>query len=145
MFPKLLLLATAACMAHAEFLRIEVHMKDLDCASCSASMATAFERIRGVKHVVVGMTEGTVTLELADQNHVTLEQIWDTVKRIGFTPGETKVTVRGTVKDSSLEISVIGKTIAIEGSAAEGQNVELRGTIAPPPDPRTPLKLRVPQ
>jgi hypothetical protein len=97
--------------------------------------------MRGVKHVEVGMKDGAVTLELADQNRVTLEQVWDTIKRIGFTPGDTKVTVRGAVKGTSL--TVAGKAIVIEGRAPEGENVELKGTITPPPDPRTPVKLRI--
>jgi copper chaperone CopZ len=143
MFPRLLLLATAACMARAEFLRVEVYMKDMNCPSCSDSLGKAFERVRGVKHVQVSMNDGTVALELADQNRVTLEQVWDTIKRVGFTPGETKVIVRGAVKGDTLTVSIIDKTIKLEGHAAEAEDVELKGTILPPPDPRTPVKLRI--
>lgn len=125
----------------AEFLHIEVFMKDMDCASCSDSLAKAFEKMRGVQRV--SMKDGSAALELAPQNHVALEQVWDTVKRIGFTPGETKVTVRGTSKAGSFTISVIDRIIAIEGAAPEGENIELEGSIAPPPDPRTPVKLRL--
>jgi len=144
MFPRILLLLTAASLTPAEFLRVEVFMKDMNCPSCSDSLGKAFEKMRGVKHVAVSMNDGTVTLELADQNRVTLEQVWDSIKRVGFTPGDTKVTVRGAVKGASLTISVIDKTIAIDGSAPEGESVELKGTITPPPDPRTPVKLRIP-
>ena len=66
MFPRLLLLAIAACMAQAEFLHVEVYMKDMNCPSCSESLGKAFERLRGVKHVEVSMNEGTVALELAE-------------------------------------------------------------------------------
>jgi hypothetical protein len=89
------------------------------------------------------MNDGTVVLELADQNRVTLEQVWDSIKRVGFTPGETKVIVRGAVKGDTLTVSLIDKTIKIEGRAAEAENIELKGTIIPPPDPRTPIKLRI--
>ena len=140
---KLLLLLMALSTARAEFLRIEVFMKDMNCASCSDSMGKAFEKIRGVQHVDVSMEKGTVTLELAEKNRVTMEQVWDTVKRIGFTPGDTKVTVHGIVNGDSLVISVIDKTIAIEGRAPEGE-ASLTGTITPPTDPRTRLNLRVP-
>ncbi len=139
---KLLLLLTALATARAEFLRIEVLMKDMNCASCSDSLGKAFEKIRGVQHVDVSMDKGTVTLDLAEKNRVTVEQVWDTVKRIGFTPGDTKVTVRGNVKGDSLTISVIDKTIAIEGRAPEG-DVSLTGTITPPSDPRAKLTLRL--
>jgi hypothetical protein len=40
-------------------------------------------------------------------------------------------------------VSGIDRKILIEGHAAEAENVELKGTTAPPPDPRTPVKLRV--
>jgi copper chaperone CopZ len=136
-----LLLLLIAITAHAEFLRMEVLIKDMNCPSCSESLGKAFEKMRGVQHVEVGMKDGTVTLELADQNRVTLEQVWDTIKRIGFTPGDTKVIVRGQVKGAQLIVA--GKTIAVEGRAPEGENVELKGTITPPPDPRTTIKLRI--
>jgi copper chaperone CopZ len=140
---KLVLLAISAMTAHAEFLRVEVFMKDMNCPSCSESLGKAFERLRGVKHVEVSMNDGTVTLALADQNRVTLEQVWDAIKRVGFTPGDTKVIVRGAVKGDSLVIAVLDKTLKIEGRAAEAENVELKGTITPPPDPRTPMKIRI--
>jgi copper chaperone CopZ len=138
---RLILMLIALSAARAEFLHIEVFMKDMDCLSCSDSLGRTFEKMRGVKHVEVSTEKGSVALELADQNRVTLEQVWDAIKRVGFTPGDTKVAVRGTVKGHSL--TVADKTIDIEGSAAEGDNVELKGTISPPPDPRTPIKLRV--
>jgi copper chaperone CopZ len=141
--PKLLLSLVFTCAAHAEFLRIEVSMKDMNCLSCSDSMGKAFERMRGVKRVDVNAEKGTVALELAEQNRVTIEQVWDTIKRIGFTPGDTTVTVRGSVSGDSLKISVIDKVISLEGRATDGENVELKGTITPPPDPRTPMKLRL--
>jgi copper chaperone CopZ len=142
MFPRLALLLTIACTARAEFLRVEVFMNDMNCPSCSESLGKAFERLRGVKHVDISMNDGTVTLDLADQNRVALEQVWDAIKRVGFTPGDTKVIVRGAVKGASLTISVIDKTIKIEGNAPQG-DVSLRGTITPPPDPRTPITLRI--
>ena len=114
---KLLLLLIAASAARAEFLHVEVFMKDMNCASCSDSMGKAFEKIRGVTHVDVSMEHGTVALDLAEGNRVTLEQIWDTVKRIGFTPGDTKVAVRGSVQGTTLNVSVIDKNIALDGKA----------------------------
>ncbi len=142
---KLLLLAITALTAHAEFLRIEVFMKDMNCPSCSESLSKTFEKLRGVKHVDVSMNEGTITLALADQNRVTLEQVWDTIKRVGFTPADTKVIVRGSVRGDTLIVSLIDKTIKIEGQAQDAENIELKGTVTPSPDPRTPATLRISQ
>jgi copper chaperone CopZ len=135
----------AALTARAEFLRVEVHMKDMDCASCSDSLGKAFEKMRGVKHVDVRMNDGTVALELEDQNRIPLERIWDMIKRVGFTPGDTKVIVRGAVQGDSLVISGIERTIRIEGRAADADHAELTGTITPPPDPHTPMRIRIAQ
>ena len=127
----------------AEFMHIQVSINGMNCVSCTESMVKAFEKIRGVKNVAISIPEGKVTLDLADQNRVTLEQVWDAIKRVGFTPGDTKVIVRGTVRGDSLTISVIDKTIKIEGRPTDAENVELKGTITPPPDPRTATKIRI--
>jgi copper chaperone CopZ len=141
---KLLLMLIALSTARAEFLRIEVSMKDMDCLSCSDSLGRTFEKMRGVKHVEVSTEKGSVALDLADQNRVTLEQVWDAIKRVGFTPGDTKVIVRGERKGDSLTISGIDKTIDIEGRTPQGE-VAVKGTVTPPPDPRTRITLRVPE
>ena len=143
MVPKILLTLMAASALHAEFLTIEVKMRDMNCPSCSETLGRIFGKMRGVTKTDVSMEKGTVSLELAEQNRVTLEQVWDAIKRVGFTPGDTKVSVRGAVKEGRLAISVIDRTMAIEGRAADGDGVKLLGTVAPPPDPRTPLKIRV--
>jgi hypothetical protein len=93
--------------------------------------------------VTVDFKAGTVAVELAAQNRVGVEQVWDAIKRVGFTPGETKILVRGNVIGQKLEVPEIGKTFEIEGRAAEGQGVELKGTTHPPPDPRTATRIRV--
>lgn len=142
MWTKTLLTLATLCAARGEFLRIEVSMKDMNCLSCSDSMAKAFEKMRGVKKVDVNMEKGTVVLELAEQNRVQIEQVWDKIKQIGFTPAESKVVVRGAAKDGKLTVSLIDKVLLLEGKA-EGDNVELKGAILPPPDPRTPIKLQI--
>lgn len=139
----LLLLALASGTMRAEFLRIEVFIRDMSCPSCTDTLMAAFRRMRGVERVEVNFKEGTVRLELTPQNRVGIEQAWDAIKRVGFTPGESKVTVRGTVKGTRLDVPEIGKTFEIEGRAAAGEGVELRGVMTPPPDPRTPIVIRL--
>jgi copper chaperone CopZ len=143
MLKTALLLMIAAGAARAEFLHLEVFMRDMSCESCSESLGSAIKRMRGVENVTVDFKAGTVAVELAPQNHVGVEQVWDAIKRVGFTPGETKVVVRGTVAGQRLEVPEIGKTFEIEGRTTEGQGVQLKGTIQPPPDPRTPIRIRV--
>jgi hypothetical protein len=139
-----LLLATNA---RAEFLRVEVLIRDMNCEPCSESLAGAFKRMRGIEKAEVDFKAATVRLELAERNRIGVEQVWDAIKRVGFTPGETKVTVLGALKGSKIEVSEIGKTFEVEFDqgrrAAEGDSVELKGTMVPPPDPRTPIVIRV--
>jgi copper chaperone CopZ len=118
-------------------------MRDMSCESCSESLGSAIKRMRGVETATVDFKAGTVAVELTPQNRVGVEQVWDVIKRVGFTPGETKVVVRGTVSGHKLDVPEIGKVFEIEGRAAEGPGVQLKGTTQPPPDPRTPIRIRV--
>ena len=130
-------------MMRGEFLRVEVFMRDMSCESCSESLGSALKRLRGVENVTVDFKAGTVAVELAARNRVGVAEVWDAIKRVGFTPGETRIKVRGTVKGSKLEVPEIGKTFELDGRAPEGESVELDGTVTPPPDPRTPIVIRL--
>jgi copper chaperone CopZ len=139
----LIVMVVAAGWMRGEFLRVEVFMRDMSCESCSESLGSSLKRLRGVENATVDFKAGTVALELAPANRVGLDQVWDAIKRVGFTPGETKIVVRGTVRGKKIEVPEIGKAFEIEGSAAEGEGVQLKGTTAPPPDPGTPVRIRV--
>jgi copper chaperone CopZ len=139
--------ALARSTARAEFFHIEVFIRDMNCESCSETLAASLKRMRGVEKAEVDFKAGTVRLELAEKNRTGVEQVWDAIKRVGFTPGETTVRVRGALKASKLEVAEIGKTFEIQfnssARAPEGDSVELTGVITPPPDPRTPVVIRV--
>ncbi len=115
----------------------------MSCESCTESLAGAFKKMRGVDHVNVDFKAGTLGLDLAPQNRLGVEQVWDSIKRVGYTPGETQVVVKGAVKGSKLEVPEINRTFELDGKAAESDSVELRGSTAPPPDPRTPIRIRL--
>jgi copper chaperone CopZ len=136
----------AGTTARAEFLHIEVFIRDMNCESCSATLAASLQRMRGVEKAEVDFKAGTVRLELAEKNRTGVEQVWDAIKRVGFTPGETTVRVRGALKASKLEVPEIGKTFDVQlhpgARTSEGDSVELTGAITPPPDPRTPIVIR---
>jgi len=143
MFKVPILLIMAAALMRGEFLRVEVFMRDMSCESCSESLGSTLKRLRGVENVTVDFKGGTVAVDLAARNRVGVAEVWDAIKRVGFTPGETKVVVRGTVSGTRLDVPEIGKAFEIEGRAADGEGVQLKGTITPPPDPRTPIRIRV--
>lgn len=150
MWPRIAVLliftALARTTARAEFLHMEVFIRDMNCESCSETLAGSLQRMRGVEKAEVDFKAGTVRLDLAEKNRTGVEQVWDAIKRVGFTPGETKVRVRGALKASKLEVPEIGKTFEVQfrpdARAPEGDSVELTGVITPPPDPRTPIVIR---
>ena len=139
MLRAILLLLTVAS-ARAEFLEISVFMRDMSCESCTETLANAFKRMRGVESVEVDFKAGTVALKLSAASRVGPEQVWDAIKRVGFTPGATQVRVAGSVKQGKLEVPETGKTYEVEG-VSDGENIQLKGSTAPPPDPRTPIRI----
>ncbi len=146
MFRAILLFAIAASV-RAEFLDIRVFIRDMNCEACSETLRGALKRLRGVEDAEVDFKAGTVAVKLAPQNRLGPDQIWDAIKRVGFTPGATDVRVRGSIKDGKLEVPEITKTFEIEGRTPSGENagenIELKGSTAPPPDPRTPVRIKI--
>lgn len=121
-------------------------MKDMNCVSCSESLGASLKKLRGVDKVETNGEKGSVRLDLAKPNRISLEQVWDAIKRVGFTPGETKVSLHGAVKTegskTTIELPESGKVYELEGTAKVG-DVDLSGTTRPPPDPRTPIRISV--
>ena len=143
MTARLVMLLLAAAFARAEFLRVDVAIRDMNCEPCSQSLQASLERMRGVEKVEVDFKTAMVRVKLAEKTRVGIDQVWDAIKRVGFTPGETTVTVRGAVHASKIEVPETGKTFVIDGRVTEGDAVEVTGAITPPPDPRTPIVIRV--
>lgn len=137
-----ILLLLSACGVRAELLHIQVLVRDMTCESCSESLGSLLKRMRGVENVDIDYKAATVRLDLAAQNRIGIEQVWDAIKRVGFTPGATKVDLRGVVSGNRIEVREADKTYQIEGHAPEGET-EVKGTIEPPPDPRTPIVIHI--
>lgn len=91
---KLLMLLAPLALARAEFLHVAMSVDKMDCATCVKSMEIGLKKIRGVEKVAVDPATG-VEFTLAPGNRVSLEQLRDAIKGIGFRPGDAKVTVRG--------------------------------------------------
>jgi len=139
---RLLFLAVFAAGARAEFLEMRVFVKDMNCESCTQNLEATFKRMRSVESVDVDFKAGTIALKLAEKNRLSPEQVWDAIKRVGFTPGATEVRVRGSINNGKLEVAEAAKTYEIEGKTS-GENVELTGKTMPPADPRTPVRIKV--
>jgi copper chaperone CopZ len=143
----------AAVALRAEFLRVEQSVGGLDCVSCAQSVDKTLRKIKGVETATFRAEDAVAALQLKPGNTLPLEEIRDAVKRIGYTPGTAKVTVRGECRmesgkwllrvagshaEYSLDLSA-GQGIADQVRRSAGGNAIIEGSIAA--DRQAPLKV----
>jgi copper chaperone CopZ len=146
---KLLFLIAPWALAQAEFLQVALDVERMDCATCVKSMEIGLRKIRGVEKVAIDPAVG-VEFTLAPGNRVSLEQLRDAIKGIGFRPGEAKVVVRGTpvTDDGRWRFSVEGTGKVYNLSSRRDDLLltlqerpatvrKVRAISAVPPDPQT--------
>jgi cation transport ATPase len=138
-------LTFTATTLRGEFLRIEQAVGGLDCVSCAQSVDKTLKKIKGVEAASFRTEDAVAVLDLKPGNRVALDEIRDAVKRIGYTPKEAKVTVRGQarmeagkwlfrVAGSDAEYSLNGSAGAIADQlrqSAGGAAIVVEGSIAP--------------
>ena len=78
--------------------------------TCAFAVRGAIKKIPGVESVDVSLNKGLATVKLKPGNVATIQQFWETVRRNGFTPKQTKVVVRGSLLSSgnNLNLKVSG-------------------------------------
>ena len=96
---RLLLFAftVTAFAGFAQVQRIEMTFEGVNCVPCVESMATRTMRIRGVESASVDGAKGVLTVQLARQNRVRVEQIRDLIQQDGTKAVRAVVEVTGTV------------------------------------------------
>jgi len=81
----------------AELRKVEMTVGGLDCDSCALSVDRVVKRIRGVDTAAFDAKTNLVTVTFKPENKVRLSAIRDAVKGVGYTPGETRITARGSL------------------------------------------------
>ena len=77
--------------------------------TCAYAVRGALQKFSGVEKVDVSLNKGLATVTLKPGNTVRLTEVWETVRKNGFTPKETKVVVRGeVVGGAKTELKVTG-------------------------------------
>ena len=77
--------------------------------TCAYAVRGALQKFSGVEKVDVSLNKGLATVMLKPGNTVKLSDAWETVRKNGFTPKETKVVVRGeVVAGQKTELKVTG-------------------------------------
>jgi copper chaperone CopZ len=137
----------------AEFLHVEQSVTGLDCVSCAQSVDKTLKKIKGVETASFRMEDSVAVLQLKPGNSTPLEEVRDALKRVGYTPKEAKVTVRGEARlegekwlfrvaggaaEYPLDVSA-GREIADQVRRSAGGVAIIEGSIAA--DRGAPLKV----
>ena len=81
--------------------------------TCAYAVRGAIQKFSGVEKVDVSLNKGLATVTLRPGNAVKLSDVWETVRKNGFTPKQTKVVVRGdVVGGTNTELKVTGSSEA---------------------------------
>ena len=85
----------AALPSLAQFRSIKITFEGIGCASCMESLPARMQRLRGVESATVDAQHGILTIRLAEQNRVRLEQVRDMIEQDGTKAKSAAVTVKG--------------------------------------------------
>jgi copper chaperone CopZ len=135
-----------ALISIAEFVHVEQSVTGLDCMSCAESAPRNLKKIKGVESASFRTKDSVAVLELKPGNTVTLGEIRDAVKRMGYTPAGAKVTVRGEARKDGAKwiLRVAGLDAEYPLDVSAGQEIResdimiIEGSLA---DPAGPLKV----
>jgi len=124
--------------------------------TCAYAVRGALLKFSGVEKVDVSLNKGLATVTLQPGNTVRLKDVWETVRKNGFTPKETRVVLRGEVGGTKPELRVSGTgevyALVADSKAPKsidevrrhaGKTVTLEGTLRPGKDTKAAVPLVV--
>jgi copper chaperone CopZ len=149
-----LLMIGAMGIANAEFRRIEIEVRDMDCASCVTSLRNSLKRMRGVESTDVAPERSSLILTLAAENKIALDRVRDMIKGAGFTPRMATVIVRGKaitdqgkwefeLEGVNQKYLLVASDEKLIGELQKGGVITIEATSPPLPDPRAQPSLQV--
>ena len=121
--------------------------------TCAFAVRGAIKKIPGVESVDVSLNKGLAAVKLKPGNVATIKQFWETIRKNGFTPKQTRVVVRGSLLNSgsnlSLKVSgsnqnhqlvadaglrdklakVVNQTISLEGTFTPGKDAAIMAPL----------------
>lgn len=93
-----LLVLTPAAGAQVE--QAEVEVEGMSCPFCAFGLEKRLRKVDGVDRVEVHLEAGMAVLSAVAGGSIVLAAIPEAVERAGFTPGEVRATVVGTVSEA---------------------------------------------
>jgi copper chaperone CopZ len=102
--------------------------------TCAYAVRGALQKIPGVESVEVSLNKGLASMKLKPGNAVAPGQVWDTIKRNGYTVKDTRVVAHGEIVQERgklrLKLSGGGQAYDLSGapvSANAGRTVIVAG------------------
>ena len=128
--------------------------------TCAHVVDVALKKVAGVESVEVSLNKGLATVKLKAGNTVSVPQLWELIRKNGYTPKATNVSVRGTLESApgGLQLKVTGTTDTLrlssdtrnpaafsQASKKAGQAVTVQGVMMPAKDLKASVPLQVGQ
>src|SRR4051794_21203497 len=121
----LLLIVLATLPSRAQFRSVKLWFSGVGCDSCTESMPERLRRLRGVESAKVDAAEGTLDVQLAEQNRVRFEQIRDLIEQDGTKVTRAFVRVMG-------DVSKVGDRWMLKPAASSSYEVSEKGVKVAP-------------
>ena len=99
-----LVLVLVASSAFAEVPSITVAVDGLSCPFCTFGLEKKLKKVDGVEKVETNLAAGSVTLFPSDGSAPSLEAIRAAVRKAGFTPGDIRMLVIGTLSREGTKV-----------------------------------------
>lgn len=122
--------------------------------TCAFAVRGALKKFPGVESVDVSLSKGLAIMKLKPGNTLKPEELWETVRKNGFTPKETSVVVRGEVAGGKLRVTGTNQLFALapdpknpkawEDVRAQTSNtLTIQGSLTPQKDTKAPVPLHI--
>ena len=122
--------------------------------TCAYAVRGALRKVAGIESVEVSLNKGLATVKLKGGNTVQPQELWEIVRKNGFTPKETRVVVRGAIGLSpQIQLKVSGSNQALkltgdaklvqEAARQNGNTVVAEGSLKPGKDLKSAVPLEV--
>jgi copper chaperone CopZ len=122
--------------------------------TCAYAVRVALKKFPGVETVDVSLNKGLATVKLKPGNTVRPQDMWEAIRKNGFTPKQTHVVVRGTTIDGPVrklkvagtneEFDLSGDSKALDMAKSQtGKIVIVDGNLVPAKDVKVPVPLDV--
>lgn len=133
--------------ASAQFTLIELKFEGVGCAPCIESMPERMKRMRGVESASVDLAKGILSVKLARQNRVRVEQIRDAIEQDGTKARSAAVAIRGAAAKSgdgwTLSAPGLSAHYKLEGADLRAGECAIAGEISAMRPSEPPLAIRV--